>query len=157
MSAPTYNEGDTLKTANGETKIESINGRTVELGNGRTLTRDGIGQGLHYGRFDIVPAGTGDRDVYIRFGDLPDDGQSTDHSTGRKHCGVSVFGCEEEDGVYHPTGQSVMEVLLLLPRGASLVSGERVGTGADGEPLIRDIEIEDTLTSPKGCGGFVSA
>lgn len=155
MSAQHFEAGDTLRTPSGDVTIESNDGRMVKLGDGRAMPPHHIQQGIHCGKLDVIPAGTGDRDLYIRFGDLPEDGQSTDHTTGRKEHGVSVFGADEEDGVYSVTGAKVMQALLLLPRGAYLVSGERVGTGADGEPVIRDVEIECELTTPKDCGGFV--
>jgi len=154
MSAAHYSEGDTLETPTGTVTIESIN-RFVSLSDGRTMRRQDITQGLASGQLDLIPEGTGDRDVYVRFGDLPDGEQSTDHSSGRKEAGVSVYACEEDDGVYYLGGTELQTVFYLLDRPIYLVSGERVGTGADGEPLIRDCEIEADLTTPKGCGGFV--
>lgn len=161
MSTLHYEAGDTLRTQNGtDLKIESIEGRAVNLSNGQSLHHDGVGQMLHYGELDLIPAGTGDRDVYIRFGDLPDGGQSTDHSSGSKEAGISVYEAVEDDeqeDTYHPAGQQVLAVLLMLNRDVYLLSGERVGTGADGEPLIRDVETEAELEMCGETGGFKAA
>ena len=154
MSAKAYSEGDTLKTPSGTVTIDSIQ-KFVTLSDGRTMRRQDIIRGLSTGRIDIIPEGTGDRDTYLRFGDIPEGEQSTDHSSGRKESGVSVYASEKDDGVHYLCGTELQTVFFLLDRPIYLVSGERVGTGADGEPLIRDVKIESQMTTPKGCGGFV--
>lgn len=157
MAAPKISEGDTLKTPAGDITVETVENGLVELSDGRRMQDYQIAQGLHSGAINLVPAGTGDRDVYVRFGDIPGGEQSTDYGTGRTEAGVSVYACEEEDGVYYLAGAEIQTVFYLLDRPIYLVSGERVGTGADGEPLIRDVEIEADLKTPKGCGGFVES
>jgi len=167
MSAPTFDEGDTLKTPAGETEVESIDGRTVTLGSGKQVRVDDVKQGLHAGQLDLIPAGTGERDTYIRFGDLPEDGRSYDSRNDRREAGVSVYACERAatdedapadiDEAYYLAGTMLQTVFGLLDRPIYLVSGERVGTGADGEPVIQDVEIEAELRTPEGVGGFVEA
>jgi hypothetical protein len=167
MSAPTFEEGDTLKTPSGKTEIESIDGRMVTLGSGKEVGVDGIKQGLHTGQLDLIPAGTGERDTYIRFGDIPEDERSYDSRNDRQEAGVSVYACERDttdedapadiDEAYYLAGTMLQTVFGMLHRPVYLVSGERVGTGADGEPVIRDVEIEGELRTPEGVGGFVEA
>ena len=154
MAAQHFDEGDTLKTPTGDVTIESI-GRYVTLSDGRTMRQQDIQQGLHTGTIDLVPAGDGERDIYIRFGDIPAGEQSTDYNSGRTLSGVSVYGCEHEGGVYYLAGTELQTVFYLLNRPIYLVSGERVGTGSDGEPVIRNVDVEAELKTPKGCGGFV--
>jgi hypothetical protein len=108
---------------------------------------------------DALPATD---DVYIRFGDIPDGERSHDHTNDRQEAGVSVYAATVEAsadhaGVYHPTGQKLQQVLLLAHRDTYLVTGEEVGRGEDGEPLLRDVEVVCELASPKGVGGFVPA
>ena len=154
MSATQFAEGDTLETPAGTVTIESMQ-KFVTLSDGRTMRRQDIVRGLSTGRIDLIPEGTGDRDLYVRFGDIPEGEQSTDHSSGRKESGVSVYAAEEEEDVFYLCGTKLQTVFYLLGRPVYLVSGERIGTGADGEPLIRNVEIESELKTPKGCGGFV--
>jgi hypothetical protein len=57
--------------------------------------------------------------------------------------------------VFHPTGPQVLGVLLLMNRPTYLLTGEEVGTGADGEPLLRNVSTLASLSSPNGIDGFV--
>lgn len=101
-------------------------------------------------------------DVYIRFGDIPEGERSTNNIDGSKEEGVSVYAAEldrapedvDADVMYVPVGSKVQQVLLLLSRTTYLVTGDEVGTGVDGEPVLRNVEIATELTSPKGCAGF---
>jgi len=166
MSAQ-ISEGDTLKTPNGTVTVEQtgLRGGRIKMSDGQQMTYGQIEQGIQTGRVDLIPAGTAERDTYIRFGDLPENERSTDHSSGRKESGVSVYAAESDtpddsaetdaDEAHYLAGTELQTVFYLLDRPVYLVSGERVGTGADGEPLIRDCEIEAELTTPKGCGGFI--
>ena len=80
---------------------------------------------------------------YVRFGDLPKDGKSTNHLTGKKEKGVSVI--EAKQNLF--TGE-----IELVPYGSPTfmwvqnrpmyeVTGEYVGKGSDGEPLLKNAKI----------------
>jgi hypothetical protein len=112
--------------------------------------------------YDRLPFAEG-TDVYIRFGDVPDDERSYDHADDRSEAGVSAFACSVSGAppdtphaaVFHPTGPQVLGVLLLMNRPTYLLTGEEVGTGADGEPLLRNVSTLASLSSPNGIDGFV--
>lgn len=77
---------------------------------------------------------------YIRFGSLPGDGKSRNHRDGTTEIGVSCFEAEiAADGAFRLLLTPVLEVsyLTVAGRPAYRLYGERVGTGADGEPLLR--------------------
>lgn len=100
-------------------------------------------------------------ELYIRFGDLPDGERSYDHTNNRQEDGVSVYEgrvrptADDTPGVFVPVGQKLAQVLLLATRTTYLVTGDEVGRGQDGEPLLRNVETVCELTSPKGTRGFV--
>jgi hypothetical protein len=84
------------------------------------------------------------KDVFIRYGNLPPGGYSTDWSSGKKEKGVSVFR-----GKILPTGE-VKPILStdqqqgtffmggITNRPVFVLEGEVVGTGADGEPVMKN-------------------
>ena len=77
---------------------------------------------------------------YIRFGSLPEGGQSRNHRDNTLETGVSCFDAEiSADGSFRLLLTPVLEVsyLTVADRPAYRLYGERVGTGADGEPLLR--------------------
>ena len=82
------------------------------------------------------------KDVYVRFGDIPKSGFSTDWSSGRKEKGVSVFkGKILPDGSILPmpgTNQELGSLLTMNDRPLYVVEGEEVGSGADGEPVLEN-------------------
>ena len=77
---------------------------------------------------------------YIRFGALPKDGKSRNHRDSTFEAGVFCFDAEiAPDGSYRLLLTPVLEVsyLTVANRPAYRLYGDRVGTGADGEPLLR--------------------
>ena len=77
---------------------------------------------------------------YIRFGGLPGGGKSHNHRDNTLEAGVSCFDAEiATDGSYRLLLTPVLEVsyLTVADRPAYRLYGDRVGTGADGEPLLR--------------------
>lgn len=111
-----------------------------------------------YDRHDVSglsPEDVDDSDLYIRFGNLPEGGRSYDNRNDVLEDGVSVYACDCEDGVYKPKGQMLQTVFGLMMRHTYLVTGERVGTGADGEPVLQNVEIVEHLSSPEGVGGWI--
>ncbi len=82
---------------------------------------------------------------YVRFGDTPPKGRSVHFSTGEMHAGVSCYrGLFLQEALFRiDTGGLTMQGLASLITLAAcdwpafFVEGEEVGTGPDGEPLVR--------------------
>lgn len=90
--------------------------------------------------------------AYVRFGDLPPNGRSSifDGDNGKiaEEAGVSVYEAVLTSGDYRilvpsPAYYSTFTTMLWLheDRPLYLVEGERIGTGCDGEPLLKDPKI----------------
>lgn len=76
---------------------------------------------------------------YIRFGAPPESGHSRNHRDNILEAGVSCFDAEiAADGAFRLLLTPVLEVsyLTVADRPAYRLYGERIGTGADGEPLL---------------------
>lgn len=108
--------------------------------------------------------------VYLRFGALPESGQSCVGMTGLREMGVSVFNGRE--GERHGERQAgdiyeielsrlmagpdtrTMRVALSQRRPLYLLDGEPAGMGSDGEPLLKNAaivrELDDFGVSPSG-------
>lgn len=105
---------------------------------------------------------------YIRFGEIPEDECSTEYEGSgdsqrpvKKLDGVSVYDCyidnRRHDGpqvVIPPnatarTLDTLWGLLNYSDRPVYLVTGDRVGTGSDGEPLIKNVKIVSTLNLMK--------
>lgn len=90
---------------------------------------------------------------YIRFGNLPDGGRSRNRATGNLESGVSVFKAEfARGGHWRPildTPQQIASFYFLIAddRPIYRVYGKRVGTGGDGEPVLKVERIELILGS----------
>jgi len=146
--------GDVIKKSGQRRVVDEADSSTVKFADGTQSGREHIARSIQSGKVEYIPSG-GERDTYIRFGEIPDGEQSYDSSAEQYEDGVSVYGEACVDGVHVPTEGQILGALLLLQRDSYLVSGRRVGTGADGEPLIRDVEIEQELTLPEDERGFV--
>lgn len=99
---------------------------------------------------------------YIRFGDIPE-GERSGSSKGVTEAGVSVYEARPVHGQWEViapdtyTGKLGLSELMddlfhdyatddpRVGRPVYLVTGRVVGHGSDGEPLLRDVEIEDQL------------
>lgn len=89
-------------------------------------------------------------ELYIRFGDIPEDFQSKVYRNDtiiRNEGGVSVWNCIESNDMYfpilpkNPNENAVMDYFKLLfsDKPVYLVTGTPMFlTGADGEPLLMD-------------------
>ena len=92
------------------------------------------------------------RECYVRFGHLPKGGKSKNHLTGELEAGVSVFPALEKDGLYYITlpSESMSAWVGLsgcLSEGCAFeVSGEEIGIGSDGEPVLTGVEIVKDIT-----------
>lgn len=77
---------------------------------------------------------------FIRFGDLPESGYSLNYRDNTQEAGVSVFEAEFSGSEYRillSTQYEQASLLHFTDRPVYRVWGEVVGTGADGEPLLR--------------------
>lgn len=84
------------------------------------------------------------RDVFVRFGRLPDGGLSANHRRGTLEEGVSVYrGWETPDGDYvvDLRGVDAVTPRALRGRPAYEAEGALVGWGEDGEPVIEDVVL----------------
>ncbi len=99
--------------------------------------------------------------LYIRYGDLPKGGRSTNYTTGRKENGVSVYAAkydietgaivfDDEAGVHNPGTLAY----LMDDRTPHLVTGQEAGAGSDGETLLRKVRIVANLRYDAKKGGF---
>lgn len=97
--------------------------------------------------------------VYIRFGDIPEQEQSTIHYRNY-YCGhekgVSVFDCVIKNGQPHlvmpyPWSDAMVDDLTgFYPYNRTtnvyLVTGTEIGRGTDNEPLITNVKIIQDIT-----------
>ena len=107
------------------------------------------------------------RKTYIRIGEIPEDEMSRRYNGDAvigEEKGVSVYNCVKINGSYHivmplpmKEGQGqTYEILIQCvtecrykiekTRRVYLVNGDQVGTGADGEPLIRNVIVIKDIT-----------
>lgn len=111
---------------------------------------------------DALPVDPSD-DVYIRFGDIPEDERSYNHTDDCHEDGVSVYAAEVESvpaasdaaGMFVPVGSKTLQILMLAQRDTYLVTGDEVGHGVDGEPLLRDVDVIDELEGDNSASGWV--
>ena len=92
---------------------------------------------------------------YLRFGPIPKSEQSHNHATGTIEKGVSVYALDENDNPIVPTKREyAADDLAFRQRRETgtryIVQGDRVGTGYDGEPLLRNVKVvKDISEEPK--------
>lgn len=91
-------------------------------------------------------ATNGERIFYIRFGLPPESGCSKNHLNKKDEEGISVYEAIERDGkvrVIMPshTGSACVSLSGCLERKMYEVTGDRIGTGSDGEPLLYECQI----------------
>lgn len=88
--------------------------------------------------------------LYIRYGEIPPDEKSKiynqcDNSVIGKEAGVSVFEYIEGRGIVVPDNKIARDDFLMLSSkfwiNHYLVTGDEVGIGSDGEPLITNVKI----------------
>ena len=81
---------------------------------------------------------------YIRFGSLPESGYSVNHRDNTLESGVSVFEAEFVGKEYRLILTPVLEIsyLTVMDRPAYRLHGNVVGTGADGEPVLKVTKAE---------------
>jgi hypothetical protein len=88
--------------------------------------------------------------VYVRFGDLPKSGRSWNWLTKEWERGVSVYEAIIRDGkplliLPSPALPVAQSVCHCLQRPAYRVTGDVVGRGGDGEPVLANVRIIEAL------------
>ena len=98
-----------------------------------------------------------ENNLYIRFGEIPEDERSGTYWRGERKpgCldGVSCYECTPDRKLVFPSPMTEHTADTFYGffaygkqnRPVYLVKGDRVGTGPDGEPLIRNVEIVEEL------------
>lgn len=86
------------------------------------------------------------RICYIRFGEIPPLGYSKNWLINKLEEGVSVYEAMERNGIYSvilPSllGGACVSLSGVLDRPMYEVSGDLIGIGSDGEPLLSNCEI----------------
>ena len=87
--------------------------------------------------------------LYIRYGEIPPYEKSKIHNRAGEiigeEVGVSVFEYIEDRGIVIPDTEKAKDDFFMLSKmywkNQYLVSGDEVGIGSDGEPLINNIKI----------------
>ncbi len=151
-SLHTVIDGYTSKRWSFDTSVEDIVREMEADGFTCTVSRDGFGQPriacTHTETQAVIDAMkaeqarkfAGATRGYVRYGELPEDGRSRNYRDNVQENGVSCFEAEfAADGSYRLLLNPVLEVsyLTVVTRQAYRLYGEVVGTGADGEPLLK--------------------
>lgn len=88
--------------------------------------------------------------IYIRYTRLPKGGRSRNHATGELEAGVSCYNARRTlDGGYVLAGGGLSDAAISYTLAGAVVlllSGEHVGSGSDGEPVLRSPKVLAELT-----------
>jgi hypothetical protein len=156
--------------------VRIVNGRIASSSSGTfAVSHDTIDARLASGRYepvdceahrhidtDALPVDA-DEDLYVRFGDLPEGGRSTNHIDGSEESGASVYAASvesvpptvDEPAMFVPYGPKSLQIILLATRDTYLVTGDEDGRGVDGEPVLENAEIVAPLAYQSDAGGWV--
>lgn len=80
-------------------------------------------------------------EMYIRFCKVPQDEKSWNFMRNRKEEGVSVFKADENNIPILENAEQAKSLWARLNRRHYLVTGDIVGTGQDGEPLLKNVKV----------------
>lgn len=97
--------------------------------------------------------------AYIRFNDLPHSGYSTNYATRKKESGISCYEARWDlvSGAYKRNGDGLDGAAIYYIMSESpvyLVTGEEIGKGSDGEPLLKNVKMLAKLTFEKENDGY---
>lgn len=95
--------------------------------------------------------------TYIRYGELPPTGKSRIYNRAGEiigeEVGVSVFEYIEGRGIIVPDNKDAQDDFFTLSKSywkpAYLVTGDEVGIGRDGEPLLKNVKVVKTIRTAK--------
>lgn len=79
--------------------------------------------------------------LYVRFCKIPQDECSYNFMRNRKEIGVSVFRADENGMPILENAEQAKSLWARLHRRHYLVTGDVVGTGQDGEPLLQNVRV----------------
>ena len=79
--------------------------------------------------------------MYVRFCKIPQDEKSWNFMRNRKEEGVSVFKADDNGMPILENAEQAKSLWARLHRRHYLVTGEVVGTGQDGEPLLQNVRV----------------
>lgn len=80
-------------------------------------------------------------EMYIRFCKIPQDERSYNFMRNRKEIGVSVFRADDNGMPILDNAEQAKSLWARLHRRHYLVTGEVVGVGQDGEPLLQNVRV----------------
>jgi hypothetical protein len=101
-----------------------------------------------------------DKTLYIRYGRLPPGGKSRNYASGMWEEGIAVYPARYDlvaGAIVFDEGYGVWQggtLIGVMSRVPYLVEGELVGTGSDGEPLLRGVRRVAILRYDLEMGGF---
>lgn len=79
--------------------------------------------------------------MYVRFCKIPQDEQSWNFIRNKKEIGVSVFKADDNGMPILENAEQAKSLWARLHRRHYLVTGDVVGTGQDGEPLLQNVKV----------------
>ena len=79
--------------------------------------------------------------LYVRFCKIPQDECSYNFMRNRKEIGVSVFRADDNGMPILENAEQAKSLWARLHRRHYLVTGDVVGTGQDGEPLLQNVRV----------------
>lgn len=79
--------------------------------------------------------------MYVRFCKVPQDEKSWNFMRNRKEEGVSVFKADDNGMPILENAEQAKSLWARLNRQHYLVTGEVVGVGQDGEPLLKNVKV----------------
>lgn len=86
---------------------------------------------------------------YIRFGAIPESGRSINHATREPESGVSCYRLVRIGAEWRIDG-AIGSYMELSSSGLPLyeIAGDEIGTGSDGEPILRNARIVRKMRNP---------
>ena len=82
---------------------------------------------------------------YLRLGKVPQDEKSINYFSNKKEEGVSVFELSSNDTIIFKNLQLISSFAARLEAPIYIVTGDIVGIGNDGEPLLKDVIILEEI------------
>lgn len=128
-----------------------INGKLITAGEGSSSPGDRMVEWeMAVKKAMLSPLNQLPNNIFIRFGDIPKGSISKNWSSGAKEKGISVYGVKKDlntDTVWFDGRGEVGAALMSLAQGRKiyLVSGDVVGRGTDGEPVIKNAKMISQL------------
>ena len=78
---------------------------------------------------------------YIRFGEIPNNKKSINYFSNELEKGISVFEIDNNKNILLSNLRLISSLVNRLDTKAYIVTGDAIGIGNDGEPLLNDVKI----------------